>query len=118
MVLKQRHCAREASRRAFDLIGETTHQKSNRGKQLKVGELFHLEVSDVATCFVDAGCLILPPDREPSPARSSHDGKREIKSISGRPRGRTRCESGTARGPVDVYLPGLWGQCRDAPSMP
>jgi prepilin-type N-terminal cleavage/methylation domain-containing protein len=42
----------------------------------------------------------LPPDREPSPARSGHQRETGIKSLTRSEQARTRCEPGTARGPV------------------
>jgi hypothetical protein len=41
----------------------------------------------------------LHPDREPSPARSSHRCDEAIEPLARSPNERTRCEPGTARGP-------------------
>ncbi len=47
----------------------------------------------------NASTRILPPDREPSSARSRQKAERTVKSIPGRPGIRSRCEPRTARGP-------------------
>jgi type II secretory pathway pseudopilin PulG len=57
----------------------------------------------------------LPPEREPSLARSGHECEREIKTLVRFPQARTCCEPGTARGPSPLGAP-TWRQCRDTPA--
>ena len=60
-------------------------------------------VSPLLACRFRLVCILIPPpDREPSPARSSHDDKRAFKSISRSLCSRTRCEPWTACGPVSL----------------
>ncbi len=57
----------------------------------------------------------LPPDREPSPARSSGKHEREIKAVPRSVQVPTCCEPGTARGPSLGHL-NPWWKCRNAPN--
>src|SRR5258707_8053042 len=58
--------------------------------------------------------LVVPPDREPSSARSGHECKGACKQIPRCLPGRTRCEPRTARGPAPGQLPLRWWYRRDA----
>jgi len=51
-------------------------------------------------------------DREPSPARSSHAREMAHRSVARRLCIRTRCEPGTARGPVSSRAMAPWSQCQ------
>src|ERR1035441_5677808 len=55
----------------------------------------------------------LPPDREPPPARSGHEGEEAPEAAEPNPIP-TRCEPGTARGPFALGAFGSKLHCRSA----
>jgi len=66
-----------------------------------VGGLEESDEADESDMSGGGWCIwALPPDREPSWARSSRQRWKIFKPIPSRCRARTRCEPRTARGPI------------------